>query len=424
MWLPEDGKFTSRFKYIELARFVPSLDRVVRLMQNKTTPKIFQPCDIEKFRNENSNSGLYTSVFNYDNTDLTKASRLGSLYFDIDNSEIFKAQSEAIKLVEYLLNYIPKDSIRIYFTGKKGFHIECEAIALGVSASTDLPVLFRYIANQIKQLLQVECFDFSVYDLRRMWRLPHSKHQSTGLYKVPLNFEMLTTSIKTIEDFAREPHFEITVPAQEFSINANEWFREWQYRHETKEKVSLDEKIQRFNKFGNSLSFDDSNYDTLFNPEVFEKCSAIGRLWEKAEKEHDLTHEERLFLCSILTINKEAEMYLHSILGNCHDYSPDRTQSHIDDWVKRRELGIGGKPYSCDRANQAGVGCGNCSLEAKDKFVKVNNKLIKTGEKASPSPVRFAYKRKKIEGVNIQDQILPLEKTSEVFVWEDNEIFL
>lgn len=424
MWLPEDGKFTSRFKYIEFARFVPNLDRVVRIMQNKTTSKIFSPKDIEHFRTQNNNVGLYTSVFHYDDTDLSKASRLGSLYFDIDHQDSEKARSDAVSLVSYLLKYMPEEAVRIYFTGKKGFHVECEAIALGIGASNDLPTLFRYIANQIKDELKIECFDFSVYDLRRMWRLPHSQHQSTGLYKIPLSFSELLSPMANIQECAKQARFEVSTPNQEFCISANEWFREWQYRQETKQKLSVDQRIQKFNQFGTSLSFDDENYDTVFNPEIFEKCSAIGRLWEKSEKEHDLTHEERLFLCSILTINKEAEFYLHAILGNCNDYSPDRTQSHIDDWVKRRELGIGGKPYSCERANQAGVGCGDCALEVKDKFVRINSKLVKTGEKASPSPVRFAYKRKKIDHEQQEKQILPFENDVEVFIWDNNDIFI
>lgn len=422
MWLPEEGKFTAKFRYIELARYVSNLDRVVRIMENKSTPKIFEPSDIESFRSANNNIGLYTSVFHYDSKDLSDASRLGSLYFDIDDTNVDKAKNDTIALVEYLIDFIPQEAIRIYFTGKKGFHVECEAIALGIPAGKTLPVIFRYIANGIKQLLEIDTFDFSVYDLRRMWRLPHSQHQATGLYKVPMPYDMLLKNIEEIKEYASDPHFEIATPDQVFSIKANEWFREWQYRQETIEKDTFEDRINRFNKFGNSLVFEDKEVEVVFNPDLFINCHSILRLWEKAEKEHDLTHEERLFLCSILTINKEAEAYLHAILSNCQDYCPDRTQSHIDDWVKRRELGIGGKPYSCDRANQAGVGCGDCSLEAKDKFIRVNNKLVKTGEKASPSPVRFAYKRNKINA-DQKEQILPFNEKLETFVWNDEEMF-
>jgi hypothetical protein len=57
-------------------------------------------------------------------------------------------------------------------------------------------------------------------------------------------------------------------------------------------------------------------------------------------------------------------------------------------------MGIGGRPYSCERANSAGVGCGNCELEAKKKWVQVGDAWIESDEYSKPSPIRFAYKRK------------------------------
>lgn len=421
MWLPDDGKFSAQFKYLEFARYVPDLGRVVRIMQDKSTVKIFEAKDIPSFREKNNNLGLYTSVFQYDKTDLPKALRLGSLYFDLDSDDGTEAQREAIRLVEYLYKYMPQDAVRIYFTGKKGFHVEAEAIALGISPGPDLAGLFRYVANEINAELNLNCMDFAVYDVRRMWRLPNSQHQQTNLYKVALTYELLEQDLGTIKDYATEPHFNVEVPAQQFSMQANEWFREWQYRQEAKSEETLNDRIQRFNKYGSSLVIDDDpNAELVFNPEIFEKCPSLMRLWEKSEKEHDLTHEERLFLCSILSFNKEAEAYLHAILSNCDDYLPDRTQSHIDDWVRRRELGIGGKPYSCQRANSAGVGCGSCELEPRDKMVRVGDKLVKTGEKAQPSPIRFGYRRQRREEKE-GEQILPMVDKEELFFWDEEE---
>jgi len=41
----------------------------------------------------------------------------------------------------------------------------------------------------------------------------------------------------------------------------------------------------------------------------------------------------------------------------CEDFNYEKSTSHINDWIKRRQLGIGGRPYTCERANSAGVGC-------------------------------------------------------------------
>ena len=84
---------------------------------------------------------------------------------------------------------------------------------------------------------------------------------------------------------------------------------------------------------------------------------------------------------------------MHEILKNCSDYNFEKSQAHIDDWIKRREIGIGGRPYTCERANSVGIGCGNCDLEKKKKWVKVGDSYIETDEESSPSPIRFAYRK-------------------------------
>jgi hypothetical protein len=104
-------------------------------------------------------------------------------------------------------------------------------------------------------------------------------------------------------------------------------------------------------------------------------------------------------LCSILTYNIDSIKYLHEILSHCDDYNFEKSTAHINDWVKRRQLGIGGRPYTCDRANAVGVGCGNCSLEKRNKWVRIGDRFVETNEQSSPSPVRFAYKTIKEKNV-------------------------
>ena len=102
-------------------------------------------------------------------------------------------------MYSYLEKYIPEKSLLVYFTGKKGFHIECESIALGINPSNALPNIFRYIATKIKSNLNIESIDFSVYDARRMWRYPGSIHQETGLYKNLISKDILFSSLDNIK---------------------------------------------------------------------------------------------------------------------------------------------------------------------------------------------------------------------------------
>jgi hypothetical protein len=391
MKLPLDkDKFISQWKYVEVARYVPNLDRVIR-DKNGDDPVFYEMENIDQYRQKYNNVGLYTSVWHFNAADINKAIRLGSLYFDLDSEDMNLCYEEAQRLYGYLSMYIPQESLLVYFTGKKGFHIECEAISLGINPSNELPKVFRYIANKLKEDLSISSMDFSVYDMRRMWRLPGSLHQATKLFKTLLPKDIFLSGIDKIIAYSSEPQM-LDVVEQSFDFKANEWYRQFTYQME-EDKNKPKDILQHFNKFGSSnLKSFDQNQKVFEKETLWIKCPSIKRLHEQAENSHFLEHEARLFLCSILTYSEESINYLHEILGNCEDYNPSKSQAHINDWVRRRELGIGGRPYTCERANAVGVGCGSCSLEKKNKWVKVGDRFIETQEKSSPSPVRFAYK--------------------------------
>ena len=391
MIIPNDpDKFLSSWKYLETAKYVQSLGRVIRQKDGDNTLFI-EAKDKESFRQQNGNIGLYTSIWHYNSTDLDKAIRLGSLYFDIDNKDPHESYIDCMKLYNYLINYIPKSAVLVYFTGKKGFHIECEAITLGINPSNNLPNIFRFIASTLKDKLKLESLDFSVYDARRMWRLEGSKHQDTNLYKNLIPEDTLSQGMDRITDYCTVPSSN-EVSEQNFNAKANEWFREFTYNMEIEKEKSKDF-MGYFNKYGSTAFKQVDVKEKEFTPDkLLKSCTSIARLQQQAIEKKYLEHEARLFLCSILTYNEESIKFLHGILSNCSDYNVEKTNSHVNDWIKRRELGIGGRPYTCERANSAGVGCGECSLEKKNKWVKIGDKYVETQEQSSPSPVRFAYK--------------------------------
>lgn len=327
----------------------------------------------------------------------------GPLYFDLDSENFEDAHRDCIALYEHLTKHIPKQSVLVYFTGKKGFHVECEPIALGINPSNTLPKVFRHIATKLKNYLDLVSLDFSVYDLRRMWRLPGSKHQSTGLYKTLLNprgqENLLYSSKENILAYSSTLQ-SLEVYDQEFSYTANEWYREHVYQMEEEEKRK-DNPLDYFNKYGSKAFKDLKETHKVFNKNaLLTGCPAIARLKKQAEEEHFLEHEARLFLCSILTYTEDSIKFLHEILSNCSDYSFDKSSAHINDWIKRRQMGTGGRPFTCDRANAVGVGCGECNLERKNKWAKIGSKYVETTEKSSPSPIRHAYKTIKKEDAN------------------------
>jgi hypothetical protein len=301
---------------------------------------------------------------------------------------------EAQKLYSYLEKYIPTQSLLVYFTGKKGFHIECEALALGINPSNNLPNIFRFIANKLKAKFNFQSLDFSVYDARRMWRYPGTIHQDTGLYKNLLTKEILFSDMDNIRFYCSQKQNN-EVPEQEFNGMANEWYREFSYEMEIDKERSKNF-LEYFNKHGSvafkELSLSEKDFT---EKELLKNCSAIQRHISDAKRTKTLSHEARLFLCSILTYSKESIEFLYEILSLCEDFNYEKSSSHINDWIRRRQLGIGGRPYTCERANSAGVGCGDCHLEKKKKWITIGDRYIESSEESMPSPIRFAYRQRK-----------------------------
>jgi len=377
MRLPDSGdKYTNQWKYVEVGRHVSDLGRVIRDKKNNK-PIFYDISEIPQYATAHENRGIYTSVFQYNSADIDDSIRLGSLYFDLDSSNLKLSHEEVKRLYHFFSDFMPPGSIRVYFTGFKGFHLELEALSLGVTPNNSLHDLFRYIANDIKLRLDLETIDFAVYDPRRMWRLPNSVHQKTGLYKndISLDESLMFGDIEEIRKYCRESR-PVEIPEQDFNLKANEWYRNYIYKREEEkqsQKYTQEYLLERFRKQGTSV-LRTVEENRLFDPQrLFENCGSIMRIWEKAEKEKHLEHEERLFLCSLLTYSDDALFYLHEILKNCDDYNFEKSQAHIDDWIKRRELGIGGRPYTCDRANSVGVGVEIVTLKKRKNGLRLEN---------------------------------------------------
>ena len=392
----DNTRYTSAWRYVELAKYVPSLGRIIRI-KKEDDPVLVDIDRLDAFRDKYNNLGLYTSVWQYNSKDIDVATRMGSLYFDLDNKDVNISLEECKRLYSYLSNYIPEESLIVYYTGKKGFHIECEALALGIPNSNDLHSVFRFIANDLSKKLNLTSLDFSVYDLRRMWRLPGSIHQDTNLYKTKLDNSILFSSLEDIVKYSSEPQ-DYSIPEQERDLKACDWYTDYSIQMQV-EKNRPKDPLAYFNEHGSKRVTSFGDGEKVFNKvRLLHSCSAIKRIEKEAKENKHLDHESRLFLCSILTYTDDSIQYLHEILSNCDDYNPGRSSAHINDWIKRREAGIGGRPYTCERANSAGVGCGDCSLEHKNKWIKIGETFVETSEKISPSPIRFAYTNEKKGG--------------------------
>lgn len=170
--------------------------------------------DVPKWQHEEvKDFNCFATVQKYANEKKTEGEDfLAPLYFDLDYSENpAVAQEEAIKLVEFFTGEldIQEQDLHIYFSGSKGFHILVDERALGVEPRKDLQRVYKHIAGYLRYRLgevqeqedengrpvehtePLKAVDLVVYTVKRMLRLPYSRHQKTGLYKIELTLQQL-----------------------------------------------------------------------------------------------------------------------------------------------------------------------------------------------------------------------------------------
>lgn len=123
------------------------------------------------------------------------------LVFDVDSKhDLTKAKLDCITICERLDSYgIPYDQQNISFSGGKGFSVVVEHdIEL-------TPEEHKSIAESIAG--DLETFDTVNYNASRIFRLNHTKHNKSGLYKTPLSFnELKSLGIDSIKKLATEEY--------------------------------------------------------------------------------------------------------------------------------------------------------------------------------------------------------------------------
>ena len=122
------------------------------------------------------------------------------LFFDFDSkNDIEKAREDALTAANRLIEAgFPEDSIGCYFTGSKGFSLELQLEELLTVEQ------FKAVINNIAG--DLASFDHVVSDPNRIVRISGTKHNKSGLYKIPLTPEELTeTTMDDIKLLAKNP---------------------------------------------------------------------------------------------------------------------------------------------------------------------------------------------------------------------------
>lgn len=243
----------SDWHYVEVAKYVPKFNAVIREKKDDEAVMLSVRGEIGPYRKRYHNKGLYTSIFRYDAPSLD-APRMSALYFDLDAEDHLEIAHQDVRLLyNYLQHNVPSDIIRVYFSGSKGFHVEVSARALGVSPYMDLARVFRLIAEDARKELKLETLDFAVYEPRRMWRMPNSRHQKTGLYKVVLTESEVFGDLSQIMEISQQQRA-ISTREIHFNPQANEWFKSYITRREQLDdfyaESAASRRLQIFKKYG------------------------------------------------------------------------------------------------------------------------------------------------------------------------------
>lgn len=124
--------------------------------------------------------------------DIRAIKYFGPLYFDFDAADLEEATQQFQK---FLLNLKAKgvnlEMLRLFATGKKGYHIEVPPqMLMGKVPSTGTPHL-PHIFKEMAHALYVDTLDLRVYSAKRgrMWRCPNVERADNGKFKVQLTVD-------------------------------------------------------------------------------------------------------------------------------------------------------------------------------------------------------------------------------------------
>jgi len=129
------------------------------------------------------------------------------LWFDIDRPDLDAARRDALTLARFLMQRYPKldcdEGLGVWFSGGKGFHVGIECWP-GNRPDPLVPATAKRLALALANAAGVQ-IDPAIYDRQRIWRLPNSRHPSSGLYKVPLTLGELELPVERIRELAQHP---------------------------------------------------------------------------------------------------------------------------------------------------------------------------------------------------------------------------
>lgn len=126
------------------------------------------------------------------------------LVFDFDSkTNIDLAKADALNLaIKFVDMGVDQECIRAFFSGMKGFGLEIDIT--DYLTSQEVKSIVTNLAKEFKTI------DTQIHDSNRIIRVVNSKHQESGLYKIPLElYELEEWSVDQIKEAAKSKRLKI-----------------------------------------------------------------------------------------------------------------------------------------------------------------------------------------------------------------------
>ena len=210
------------FEWIELAALMPD----GKMARGKYV-RINDFNALKTWAGKFDNRDVFTSVCSYVEPNHT-SEFIVPVFFDIDcPTDLNAARENAITLCLMLMDRtsVPQESLDIYFSGNKGFHVLVPCKIFDAFYSPHVLTLYKAMAQKAQQY-GVPFLDNAVYTNRRIWRMANSINTKSGLFKIPLTFEELRDiGITGIQKLARSPRADDSLAICKTYAQTAQWYR-------------------------------------------------------------------------------------------------------------------------------------------------------------------------------------------------------
>jgi len=310
-------------------------------VKRKTPPEMIKASELQEWQAKHQSSvhGLFSTIYQYPTDDPYIGGVISDFYMDFDCEETpDKARKEAVAVVKKLINdyEIPEENINIAFSGMKGISIIVNYKIFNAESSTDLPLIWKSLAQELITKLKLKTADTSIYERRRLWRLLNSKHQKTQLHKIPLTLaELEKLTIEEIKEKAvkpREPFIKAEIQAVS---KAEKLFLE----HKTKIESWADERKKAFETTEIKTIMDD--------PPCVKKRLEIGA---KIGERNSYTFQLAVYYASKGLSQEEILKICHKFLARCEE---PLTENEVEALVNSAIKGVEEKKYSVGCSSEA-----------------------------------------------------------------------